>query len=201
MRVLRCDAGVRPGASGPSDLSDAALKAALDAAKVDPSVTRRPSVETVLHALALTEAWRQVRGPHAPRRGQRPDVLRGHAARPSPAASSPTRSWSAGRRPLISPTPIRGCPWRAPCAPRIQRYTDEWRQPPKVVLMQNHGLIALGASAREVDSITAMYVKTCRVLAGAYAFGGPHFMTAENVRAHPHAAGRSAIAARQLGIA
>ena len=47
--------------------------------------------------------------------------------------------------------------------------------------MQNHGLIALGASPQEVDHITAMYVKTCRVLLGTYALGGPHFMTAGNV--------------------
>ena len=53
--------------------------------------------------------------------------------------------------------------------------------PPKVVLMQNHGLIALGASAGEVDNITSMYVKTCRVLLGTYALGGPHFLTQANV--------------------
>ena len=81
------------------------------------------------------------------------------------------------------------CPTRIPDLPlaravrdAFRRYHEEWGQPPKVVLMQNHGLIALGASANEVDSITAMYVKTCRILAGSYAFGGPHFMTAEHVR-------------------
>jgi ribulose-5-phosphate 4-epimerase/fuculose-1-phosphate aldolase len=58
----------------------------------------------------------------------------------------------------------------------------EWGAPPKVILLQNHGLIALGTTPAEVDSITAMYVKTCRVLAGTYAFGGPHFLSAEAVR-------------------
>ena len=53
--------------------------------------------------------------------------------------------------------------------------------PPKVIVLQNHGLIVLGASPTEVDSISAMYVKTCRILLGAYAFGGPHFLTEENV--------------------
>ena len=53
---------------------------------------------------------------------------------------------------------------------------------PRVVLMQNHGLIALGSSPREVDSITAMCVKTCRILAGTYSFGGPHYMTEEAVQ-------------------
>jgi rhamnose utilization protein RhaD (predicted bifunctional aldolase and dehydrogenase) len=38
-----------------ADVSDDAFKAALAAAKVDPSQPKRPSTETVLHALALTE--------------------------------------------------------------------------------------------------------------------------------------------------
>jgi rhamnose utilization protein RhaD (predicted bifunctional aldolase and dehydrogenase) len=63
----------------------------------------------------------------------------------------------------------------------MHAYADEWGGPPKVILMQNHGLIALGASPQEVDNITAMYVKTCRVLLGAYALGGPHFLTQGNV--------------------
>ena len=63
----------------------------------------------------------------------------------------------------------------------MQSYADEYGMAPKVVLMQNHGLIALGASAGEVDNITAMYVKTCRVLLGTYALGGPHFLTQANV--------------------
>jgi hypothetical protein len=64
----------------------------------------------------------------------------------------------------------------------FRRYGERWGEPPKVVLMQNHGLIALGSSPQQVDNITEMYVKTCRILAGTYAFGGPHFMTPAQVK-------------------
>jgi len=47
--------------------------------------------------------------------------------------------------------------------------------------MQNHGLITLGRTAQQVENITAMAVKAARVLIGAYALGGPRFLTAENV--------------------
>jgi ribulose-5-phosphate 4-epimerase/fuculose-1-phosphate aldolase len=47
--------------------------------------------------------------------------------------------------------------------------------------MQNHGLIALGRTAQEVEDITAMAVKAARVLLGTYVLGGPHLLTAENV--------------------
>jgi hypothetical protein len=39
----------------------------------------------------------------------------------------------------------------------------------------------LGQSADEVLRITAMAVKTARILLGTYATGGPQFMTAEQV--------------------
>ena len=48
--------------------------------------------------------------------------------------------------------------------------------------MQNHGLIALGRSPRDVESATAMYVKTARILLGTFAAGGPNFLSEENVR-------------------
>ncbi len=44
-------------------------------------------------------------------------------------------------------------------------------------MMQNHGLIALGRTAQEVENITAMAVKAARVLLGTYALGGPHFLS------------------------
>ena len=52
---------------------------------------------------------------------------------------------------------------------------------PKVILIQNHGFIALGASSAEVEAITAMWVKTARILAGAYKLGGVHYFTDDNV--------------------
>ena len=51
-----------------------------------------------------------------------------------------------------------------------------------MILLQNHGLIALGRTATEVENITAMYVKTARVLLGTYALGGPRFLTARDVK-------------------
>jgi rhamnose utilization protein RhaD (predicted bifunctional aldolase and dehydrogenase) len=87
-----------------------------------------------------------------------------------------------GPAPLYVPYTDPGLPLACAVRDGLRRYADAWGQPPKVVLLQNHGLIALGSSPQEVDNITAMYVKTCRVLAGAYAFGGPHFMTPEHVQ-------------------
>jgi len=59
---------------------------------------------------------------------------------------------------------------------------QEWGEAPKVMLMQNHGMIALGRTAAEVEAVTAMYVKTARVLLGTYALGGPRFLSERDVQ-------------------
>ena len=53
---------------------------------------------------------------------------------------------------------------------------------PRILLMENHGLIALGDTPQAVESATAMFVKTCRILLGTAALGGPRFLSEENVR-------------------
>jgi rhamnose utilization protein RhaD (predicted bifunctional aldolase and dehydrogenase) len=163
-------------------LPDAALKAALDAAKVDPSVSLRPSVETVLHALALTEGGAKFVGHTHP---AAVNALMCSVAAPYAISGRlfPDEIVVCGPAPVYIPYTDPGLPLARVVRAALKQYRDEWGQPAKVVLMQNHGLIALGSSAREVDAVTSMYVKTCRVLAGAYAFGGPHFMTTENVEA------------------
>ncbi|MBC7316194.1 MAG: class II aldolase/adducin family protein [Chloroflexi bacterium] len=162
------------------EMSDEAFKAALDAAKVDPSAVRRPSTETVLHALALTEFGARFVGHTHP--------VAVNAIMCSVAAETalagrlfPDEIVVCGPAPAYVPYADPGLPL-ARCVREVcHRYADTWGMMPKVIAMQNHGLIALGGSPEEVDHITAMFVKTCRVLAGTYAFGGPHFLSAENV--------------------
>lgn len=162
-------------------LTDEALKEALAQAMVDPSTPRRPSVETVLHAIALSEGGIKFVGHTHP---VAVNALTCSAAISEAALGRlfPDEIVVCGPAPAYVPYTDPGLPLARAVRERIRRYMAEWGAPPKVILLQNHGLIALGANPTEVDSITAMYVKTCRVLAGTYAFGGPHFLSAEAVR-------------------
>jgi rhamnose utilization protein RhaD (predicted bifunctional aldolase and dehydrogenase) len=165
------DVGGRVVAGG-----DAAIKAGLSRAKVDPDEPRRPSVETVLHAMALSlEGVNFV----------------GHTHPTAINALTCSAAFETAARGRLCPDEIVSCgpasvivPWTDPGLPlarrvkeRIDAYMDERGELPKVVLLQNHGLIALGATAHEVEAITAMACKSARILAGTYAFGGPHFFT------------------------
>jgi rhamnose utilization protein RhaD (predicted bifunctional aldolase and dehydrogenase) len=163
------------------DLSDSELKAQLDAAKVDHTVSLRPSVETVLHALALHEAGAKFVGHTHPVAVNA--IMCSVAAEQAIAGRLfPDEIVVCGLSPAYVPYTDPGLPLARAVRDILHRYSDEWGQPPRVLLMQNHGLIALGKSAQEVDSITAMCVKTFRILAGTYVLGGPHFMSVENVQ-------------------
>jgi rhamnose utilization protein RhaD (predicted bifunctional aldolase and dehydrogenase) len=139
---------------------------------------RRPSVETFLHALLL----------------QLPDVnFIGHthptavnAILCSQQAEAviggrlfPDEIVCCGVAPCFIPYTDPGLTLARRVRQEVEAFVGEHGERPKSILMQNHGLIALGTTAAEVESATAMWVKTARVLAGAMAFGGPRYFSAE----------------------
>lgn len=78
----------------------------------------------------------------------------------------------------------------------IRRYVHRHHAAPRTIYLQNHGIIALGATAKDVENITAMAVKSARILAGTLAGsggsnganGGPNFLPASQVeRIHTRA--------------
>jgi rhamnose utilization protein RhaD (predicted bifunctional aldolase and dehydrogenase) len=162
------------------ELDDAGVKAGLEAARVDPAATARPSVETVLHALALKLDGVNFVGHTHPTAVNA--ILCSQKAEEAIAGRLfPDEIVYCGPAPVYIPYTDPGVPLARKVRDEIDRYLDEYRERPKVVLMQNHGLMALGQTALEVENITAMYVKTARVILGAYALDGPHFMSAEAV--------------------
>ncbi len=52
---------------------------------------------------------------------------------------------------------------------------------PKVILLENHGLITLGATPAAVKAAMFMADKAARIFTAAAALGGPNFMNAEQV--------------------
>jgi rhamnose utilization protein RhaD (predicted bifunctional aldolase and dehydrogenase) len=162
------------------ELTDDEVKAGLEAAKVDLGAKGRPSVETVIHALALQLEDVNFVGHTHPTAVNA--ILCSEKAEEAIAGRLfPDEIVYCGPAPVYVPYTDPGLPLARAVRDAIDGYLDEYREVPKVLLMQNHGLIAFGKSASEVENITAMYVKTARVIIGAYAFGGPHFMSAEAV--------------------
>ncbi len=163
-----------------NDPSDDEIKAHLEMAKADPAVKIHPSVETVLHAVAL-----QVEGVHFVGHTHPTAVNAILCSQKVEEAIAgrlfPDEIVYCGPAPVYIPYTDPGVPLARAVRDAIGRFLDEYGERPKVVLMQNHGLIALGKSASEVQNITAMYVKVARVLLGTYALGGPHFLSPRDV--------------------
>jgi rhamnose utilization protein RhaD (predicted bifunctional aldolase and dehydrogenase) len=170
------------------DLNDQQVKQRLSQARVDPSTGAgpvkedgvQPSVETVLHAICLSlEGVNFVGHTH-------PTAINAITCSAvfETAVSGrlfPDEIVVCGLAPVVVPYTDPGVPLARKVRNVINQYIDAYYEIPKVILMQNHGLIALGRGAQQVENVTAMAVKTARVLLGTYTLGGPHFLTARDV--------------------
>jgi rhamnose utilization protein RhaD (predicted bifunctional aldolase and dehydrogenase) len=63
----------------------------------------------------------------------------------------------------------------------VRDHIARHNEAPKVILMQNHGLIALGNSPAEILKVTAMCVKAARIFTGAYSVGEPQFLSPHDI--------------------
>ena len=160
------------------ELDDQALKEALTAAKVDPRAPGRPSVETLLHALFLQLEGVSFVGHTHPTVVNAltcsqafPQALRGRLF--------PDEIVICGVAPLLVPYTDPGLPLARRVAGLLKEYLDQHGERPRTAWIQNHGLVALGRTPQQVEDVTAMAVKTARILLGTYAVGGPRFLSRE----------------------
>jgi len=170
------------------DLSDEEVKRRIGAAKVDPATGVgpavddgvRPSVETVLHAICLNLEGVNFVG-HTHPTAVNAILCSQQVEEAVSRRLFPDQVVYCGPASVYIPFTDPGVPLARKVGDLIDQYMDEYREVPKVILMQSHGLIALGGSARQVEQITAMAVKAARVLLGTYALGGPRFFSPETV--------------------
>jgi rhamnose utilization protein RhaD (predicted bifunctional aldolase and dehydrogenase) len=161
-------------------LKDPEIKAKLSDATISKELGLLPSIETLFHAFLLSL----------------PGVnFIGHTHPVAVNSVLCSKVWREATKGRIFPDEIVCCG----IAPAYVEYTDpgvelgrlvrtsvedyikENGVRPKAVLMQNHGLIAIGGTMNEVKSVTAMWNKTAKVLAGTYQFGGPNYLTEAHV--------------------
>ena len=168
-------------------LSDAEVLYGLQAACVDQGGSIVPSVETFLHAMMLQLDGVNFIG-HTHPTAVNAILCSKKAAEAYSGSLFPDQIVYCGPAPVFVPYTDPGLPLAQAVREAINKYADKWGLVPKVVLMQNHGFIALGRSASDVENITAMGVKAARVISGTYSMGGPHFITtefAERIRTRP----------------
>lgn len=162
------------------DLSDTEVKERLLAATVDNPEQRWPSTETTFHALCLTLGQANFIA-HTHPIAVNSILCSAHAQAAVANRLFPDEIVVCGPASAYVPYTDPGLKLGHAVRDAILSHVDTYHELPKVVLMQNHGMIALGQSAGEAERITAMCVKAARILIGAYSMGGPHFMTQANI--------------------
>ena len=162
------------------DLNDDQLREGLSAACVDQSTHDVPSVETFLHAILLSLDGVNFVG-HTHPTSVNAILCSQKGTEAYSGALFPDQVVYCGPSVAFVPYTDPGLPLAKAIRDHVKAYIDDWGEIPKVVLMQNHGFIALGNSAKDVENITAMGVKVAKVILGTYALGGPHFLSQENV--------------------
>jgi rhamnose utilization protein RhaD (predicted bifunctional aldolase and dehydrogenase) len=160
-------------------LSDAEVDSRLLKSRVD-DTAKKPSVEALFHAWLLAL----------------PDILyvgHGHAPAVNAILCSPRAREFASKR--IFPDEIVCCD----VASVFVRYTDpglrlaqeirqrthafirKYQRPPRVVLLENHGLITLGGTPEAVLAAMLMAEKAAQIWLGAAALGEPTFLSPKQV--------------------
>jgi len=177
------------------NLTDQQVDDALLAARVD-SKAKKPSVEAVFHASLLSLPGIKFIG-HA------------HATTVNQILCSTRARDFADHR--MFPDEIVCCgtasvfiPYTDPglrLAKTIRHQTDEFikkhQRQPRVILMENHGIITLGGTWQSVLSAMLMAEKAAKIFVGAAALGGPVFFSPRNVE---RIAGRPDEAYRQRAL-
>lgn len=156
------------------DIPDDQVRLKLEACRVDPA-SRLPSVETFLHALCLREAGARWVGHTHPT-----SVLRvlcsKLGAEPFLHHIFPDEIVVCGRHLAVVPYVDPGIRLAVAVRDSLRRFMDEFGFAPKVILMVNHGPVALGQTDRDVLNIMLMLDKWARILVGNYVLGGPQFL-------------------------
>ena len=159
---------------------DSAVTQVLKDALVDPNETRRPSVETMFHALLL-------RYPEIKFIGHTHPIFTNMLMSSKMAESvamgriCPDHIVVMGHKSVYIPYVDPGLVLAREIRTRVDRYVEEEGVLPRAILMQNHGLIALGDSAKAVMNITDMCEKISQVIQGTFAMGGPNFMPQKDI--------------------
>lgn len=82
----------------------------------------------------------------------------------------------AGPASVLVPFSTPGAPLAREARRKLTLWHDRYKTAPKVILIQNHGMIALGATIDEVVMLTEMTVKFAEIFLGAAMMGGPEFL-------------------------
>jgi rhamnose utilization protein RhaD (predicted bifunctional aldolase and dehydrogenase) len=141
---------------------------------------KKPSVESVFHAWLLTLRGVNYIGHCHPVVANQ--VLCSPRARDfAERRLFPDEVVCCGPQSVFIPYADPGLPLARDIAERTRSFVEKEGQVPRLILLQNHGIIALGSAPQAVLGCIQMATKAAAIFMGAAAMGGPNFLTPQHV--------------------
>jgi rhamnose utilization protein RhaD (predicted bifunctional aldolase and dehydrogenase) len=157
-----------------SALTDSGVRTVLEASRVD-QASKLPSVETFMHAICLSEGGAKWVG-HCHAESVLSILASTHGAAPFLKHIFPDAIVVCGRYLAVVPYIDPGLELARSVRASLRQHIATRGAAPKVILLENHGPVALGASDTEVFNILLMLDKWARILCNTLAMGGPRFL-------------------------
>jgi rhamnose utilization protein RhaD (predicted bifunctional aldolase and dehydrogenase) len=160
-------------------MTDAQIDAALFAARTDPRA-KKPSVEAVFHAWLLSLPGINFVGHcHATAVNQ---ILCSPRAREfADHRMFPDEIVCCGVASVFTPLTDPGLKLAQVIRRETEAFITKHESSPRVVLMENHGIITLGGTWQSVLAAVLMAEKAAKIFCGAAQLGGPVFLPEESV--------------------
>src|SRR5690242_3878975 len=98
-----------------------------------------------------------------------------------PSAAYFPMKWFVAAASVFVPYTDPGTPLAREIKDRTVFFMKQTGYTPRLILLQNHGIIALGPSPEAVLSCILMASKAAEVFVGAAALGGPNFMSQKDI--------------------
>lgn len=161
------------------EVNDSEVDDVLMGCRVD-ATAKRPSVEALFHAYLLSLPGVRFVG-HTHPVAINSILCSGRAAEFAARRIFPDEIVCCGPESVLVPYSDPGVWLAQAIRSGVESYVAKHGGVPRVILLKNHGVVSLGASAPSVWAGTAMAVKAARIFVGAAAMGGPDFLDASVV--------------------
>ena len=156
-------------------MTDAAIDEALFASRIDAN-SRKPSVEAMFHAWLLTLPGVNFVG-HTHAVEVNKILCTKHAKTFATKRGCPDEIVCCGAEFVLVPYIDPGLKLAQGIRKAVVAYIKRLSRPPRILLLENHGVIALGATPEAVLAATLMVAKAAEIFNGAMTLGSPRFLT------------------------
>ncbi len=178
--VVECKANVLLPLLDKNALTDEETEAALMASRVDPQ-SKKPSVEALFHAYCLSLAEVEFVG-HTHAVAVNQILCSPRAAEFATKRIFPDEIVCCGSASVFVPYADPGLRLAQAIRDRTNAFINLYEQIPRVILLENHGIITLGRTPAAVLAAMLMAEKTAAIWVGAAMLGGPKFLSQKHVQ-------------------